>query len=148
MEHFGIIDALEAKAAENGWKYYFGINDEYINSVTEGDDALGQLTLVYLFKATPTWSGARVSRIIYSGRIMLGRKFDPDGQGADLDEDSQQKYDRRLKELTSTLDNFLLNFKCEEGLELVSHSGYEYMINTFDENIDFVAVNNISFRQE
>lgn len=147
MEHFEIIESLEQAAADRGWKSYFGINNAYINAVRTDSDEVGQLSLVFIFKQTPVWAGSKTDTVEYSGRIMLGRKFDSDGVTASLDEKFKQKYDRRLSELTGVLNNFLIQFKCENDLELISHSGYEYLINMFDANIDFVAVNNIILRQ-
>lgn len=145
MEQFGFIEAIKLAAENKGWKFYLGIDNYYENAVLKDEMANGDIALVVRSNATPTWSGLSTGDITYSNRVMIGRKFDPDGLSASLDETYQQKYDRRLKDLETELDTFLKTFKCDNELDLGTHSGYQHGINLFDQNIDFVIINNITF---
>jgi hypothetical protein len=57
---------------------------------------------------------------------------------ASLDETSQQKYDRRLSELTLELALAAHDFACTNGYK-VQFSPMEYEVNLFATNIDFVV---------
>jgi len=107
--------------------------------------AEGELVLVADFKVQPTYAGVKYSSLKYTCLLMLGSKFDADGLGATLDEDSQQKYDRRLKMLVSSLAGFIGEFKCNNELD-VNPFTIEIGVNVFDTNLDF-AITNATFNE-
>lgn len=146
MDKFDIIGQLYRKAKSNGWAFCAG--DEFYQNIAATQENMtdGQLVLTAQFNCTPTFLNSRVTRVVYSGSIMLGRKFDDDGTASSLDEDYMDKYNNRLFELMSLLANFIGTFECENGLT-VDSAEFVNAINKFDTNIDFVG-GNITFSQQ
>jgi len=149
MEQFDIIGALRTAATTNGWKFDFAIDDrnQDFNIVACNQPfAAGENILLAAVRYTPQFSGAIVSERTFQVLLMLGRKFDPSGENASLDETSLQKYDRRLFELQGQLENFIGAFKCDNNLDVIP-SNFSFAKNLFDTNIDFVMCSNIQFIQ-
>lgn len=147
MDNFGLIAELKALATLKDWNFYLDINNYYTNAVVVDEQEQGVNSLIVKVTSTPKWSGLKTAEITYKCKIMLARKMDMSGQSATLDETYEQKYDRRLKDLETTLDEFLKVLICNNELSLSSHSGYEHAINVFDMNIDAVVVNSITLVQ-
>lgn len=145
MDKFDLIGQLCRKAYSNGW--VFAAGDEFYKNIELADSEMndGQLILTAQFNSTPTFTRGKVTKVVYTGSLMLGRKFDDDGTPASLDEDYMDKYNRRLLELMQLLATFLGQFQCENELDITS---VEFIqdINRFDTNIDFVG-GNITFEQ-
>lgn len=146
MDQFDIIGALETYAISKGWLFEYGFDNFYKNLAVNQEFDNGQLILIADFQANPTYKNSRVTAISYTCLLMLGRKFDADGQAASLDETSKQKYDRRLKVLAQTLAYGIADFACSNELEVTS-APIIVEINTFDANIDFATSNNAIFIQ-
>jgi len=145
MEQFDIIGQLKTEAEAKGWKFVYSTDKFYRNIMAQQEYADGELVLVADFKVQPTYAGVKYSNLKYTCLLMLGSKFDADGLSATLDEDSQQKYDRRLKMLVSSLAGFIGEFKCNNELD-VSPFTIEIGVNVFDTNLDF-AITNATFDQ-
>ena len=146
MEQFDIIGAIETYALSQGWIFEYGIDEFYRSAQTAQQYDPGQLVMVADFRALPVYRNGRIMQITYTCLIMLGRKFDADGQPASLDEDSKQKYDRRLKELMQMLANAIAQIGCDNQLEVTS-GDMVVEINMFSENVDFAASPNTVFTQ-
>jgi hypothetical protein len=146
MDQFDIIGALETYAINQGWKFVYGVDEFYKSAQSVQQYDPGELLMVADFRATPTYRNGRITIINYTCLIMLGRKFDADGQAADLDEDSKQKYDRRLKQLMQLLAAAIAQVGCNNDLEITSGEMI-VSINQYSENIDFVASPNTVFIQ-
>jgi hypothetical protein len=146
MEQYGIIGAFEEYAQSKGWHNFYGIDTFYRSAATVQQYNPGELIFVYAFRATPTKVNGRTTEITYNCLMMLGRKFDETGEAASLDETSQQKYDRRLKELMQLLDIAIGEIACNNELE-VTPGEIVPDINQFAENIDFAAATNVIYVQ-
>jgi len=146
MQNFDIIGALRTYCTTNNIKFIWQYDEFYANISTTQEYSLDHLIMVVDLKPTPIINGSNVGDITYSGLMMIGKKFDADGLQASLDENQLQKYDRRLFELTSSLVTHAATFACDENL-LLTMGQIDYLFNTFDANIDFVAAQAISFEQ-
>jgi hypothetical protein len=146
MDQFDIIGALEAHALSKDWLFVYGVDEFYKSAQTAQQYDNGKLVMVADFRAQPTYMNGRITEITYTCLIMLGRKFDTDGQAADLDETSEQKYDRRLKELMQLLAQAIAQVGCDNDLEITS-GDIVVEINMYAENIDFAASPNTVFIQ-
>ena len=146
MEQLDIIGQLEAYALAKGWRFVYGYNKFRANIDVMHDYQPGELVLIADFRATPTIKNGRVTQMIYTCLLMLGRKFDIDGTVASLDETPIQKYDRRLKELAQTLLNTICDFSCANELE-VTAAPISVDINVYDTNIDLAISENATFVQ-
>jgi len=147
MEQFDIIGALETYANSQDWIFEYGIDNFYRSAATVQEYGLDELIMIADFRARPTLRNSRITRITYTCLIMLGRKFDYDGQAANLGEKSKQKYDRRLKELMQLLAAAIAQVACDNDLE-VEVGDMIVDINQFASNIDFAASPNTVFIQE
>ncbi len=147
MEQFDILGALETAALAKGWKFVYGIDSAYNNAAAAQQYDNGDLVLIADYRVVPTYSGVKYAQISYTCLLMLGRKFDTDGQAATLDEDFEQKYTRRLKLLVNSLADFIGTFKCDNELTVTPPS-ITPAINVFDTNIDFAIANSVIFNQE
>lgn len=137
MDFFGIVDVLRDYCDENDIGFIYG-NDAYVNAI--GDSSpyanYGQL-LIADFNSVPTIAGGRVVECTYQGTISLGLKYDGEYE-SNLDETPIQKYDRRLKYLTTRLTSIIGTISCENELEIKSIN-IRFDMNRFDLNADFVA---------
>jgi len=147
MERFDILGALETAALAKGYKFVYGFNKFYNNEELTQQFNPGGIVLIADYKATPTYSGVKYSNIKYTCLLMLGRKFDANGQAAGLDENFEQKYGRRIKDLVAFLSNFIGEFACTNKLT-VTDPTISPSINQFDENLDFAIANNVIFDQK
>jgi len=148
MEKFGLIEALESAAILKGWKFDFAIDDrnqDFNIGVCQQFDP-GDIILLAAVRQTPTRVGSQIGDINYNALLMLGRKFDPDGQPSSLDETSKQKYDRRLGELAKMLSEFIAVFMCDNELDGTIGT-INFQKNMFDTNIDFAVTSNATFIQ-
>ena len=145
MNKYDIIGELNRSATERGWAFLAGDNFYQNIEATVQDINAGQLVLTGEFTSQPTFNLSMVTSVRYIGAMALGRKTDEDGQDASLDEDFLDKYYRRLYELMQMLSNYIGQFACDNGLEVISCELVN-SINTFDTNIDFVIAN-VTFEQ-
>lgn len=146
MEQFDILGALEAAAIAKGYKFIFGYDRFYDNIEAIQQYSNGELVLIADFKILPSYSGVKYSNLQYTCLMMLGRKFDANGLSSDLDENFEQKYNRRIKDLLKFLADFIGEFACDNELDLTP-AQIVPLINKGDENIDFVMANNVIFNQ-
>jgi len=148
MEQFDIIGVLKAYALAQipAWKFTYGFDNFYQSAQTVGQFTPGQLVLIADFQAVPTFKNGRIPLITYTCLLMLGRKFDANGQVVSLDETTDQKYDRRLKDLMQFLSTAIADVSCQNGLE-VSVGSMVVEINQFAENLDFASAQNVQFIQ-
>jgi hypothetical protein len=135
MDQYDIIGAIETYALSQKWLFEYGIDNFYKSIQTNQQFDTGKIILIADFRAQPTKKS-------YTCLMMLGRKFDSDGQAADLDETSQQKYDRRLKELCQLLDTAIGQIACDNELDLTAGE-IVVDINQFAANIDFAVSTNV-----
>lgn len=146
MEYFNIIGALQDYCDARGIAFIWQYNEFYTNIEATQKYENGQKILVIDLRPTPVLSGLKIAGITYSGLFMVGLKFDPDGRPASLDEKAYQKYTRRLKELSQFSAGIMADFACMNELA-VTPGQMNYLINTFDSNIDFVVFQNATFEQ-
>jgi hypothetical protein len=146
MEQFDIIGALEEYAISQNWKFGYGVDEFYKSAATVQEFKAGDLIMLADFRAQPTIKNSVITEITYTCLIMLGRKYDDDGQSASLDETSKQKYDRRLKELCQMLAMAIGQVACDNQLE-VTVGDIVVNINMYAENVDFAASSNTIFVQ-
>lgn len=146
MDQFDIIGVLESYALNNNWLFEYGINEFYKSAESNQQYDPGELIMFADFRALPKYKNGRITEISYTCLLMLGRKFDDNGQAASLDETSKQKYDRRLKELMQILANAIGQVACDNDLE-VTVGDIVVNINMYSENIDFAVSPNTVFVQ-
>lgn len=141
MEHFKIISTLQKYCEDNGIVFLAG-SDYYQNyEASQVAFEPGQLVLGADFRATPIYSNnGNLGEIRYRGILALGRKFETSATVAELDETYYQKVIRRLEDLMQLLAFHSKAFACENNL-LISAADYDYKLNEFDTNIDFVTAN-------
>lgn len=146
MDRFKILSTLQAYCNTNNIAFLAG-SDSYQNyEASQYNYAVGQLILGADFRAQPVYSQAgNLATIRYRGVLSLGRKFDSSASRSELDETFIQKVTRRLEDLMTLLAYHSKAFACENELLIIS-SDYDYKLNEFDENIDFVTCN-ITFEQ-
>jgi len=135
MDFFGLINAIRSYCDDNDISLLYG-NDAYANALAD-DSNLNNLILIADFTAVPDITGGRVVACKYSGVLSLGRKCEDDTESS-LDETPIQKYDRRLKELTTLLADAIGDISIDNEL-IISNLSFKYDLNKFDLNADFVA---------
>jgi hypothetical protein len=146
MEQFDIIGAFNAYATLKGYHAVYGFNNFESNIQTIRDYQPDEYCFIFDFKADPTWGNNVIQEIRYTCLLMLGRKSDLAGTQASLDETTQQKYDRRLKDLAQGLALLIKDVACTNAL-LVESSPISVDINVFDTNIDFAISQSATFIQ-
>jgi hypothetical protein len=146
MEQFDIISAFNTYATSKGWHGVYGFNNFESNLQTIRQYSQDEYCFIFDFKADPVWGNNVIQEIKYTCLLMLGRKSDLAGTQSNLDETAQQKYDRRLKELSQGLALAIKGIACNNGL-LVESSPIAVDINVFDSNIDFAITQNTIFIQ-
>ena len=140
MEAYALPSELRTRAEALGWVFIMGTED-YANAANKINDELtdGQRVLwVDLGNNASRGVAGILQEISYTGAIVLLGKFEADGETeSSMDEDTEQKYDRRLLELNQELSDFLTDTICENNLRQISESN-SYVINVFDTNLDGV----------
>lgn len=103
--------------------------------------ANNELVLVADLQFRPVFGENSLEEVTYQGTLALGRKReynDDQCTVSSLDETFEQKYDRRLEELSSLLTELLLNLQCEYNCNIDSVR-MSYALNQYDLNADFVS---------
>jgi hypothetical protein len=136
MDFFGLIDAIRSYCSDNNISFLYG-NDAYSNALIDSSTYDTPLILIADFTVQPTITAGTVVECNYSGVMSLGQKTD-DITTSNLDETPIQKYDNRLKYLTTQLATVIGEISCENELE-VSGLNIKMDLNKFDLNADFVA---------
>ena len=141
MEKYDLAGKLREVAAANDWVFIMGTSD-YANAANKANEEfeVGQYLLwVDITPGTTRGQGQQVEEISYIGSIALLGKFDEGGTtDSNLDEDIEQKYDRRLLTIVQTLSQTLTDIYCSQNLRSQSEN-YTYVYNIFDTNFDGVV---------
>lgn len=137
MNNFQIVQSLIDYGTSKGWHILLGDNfyQNYEASLKEYDS--GDLVLaIFPFVSVIPRTKTIYNDLTYRGLVLLGRKFET-ATVSNLDETYAQKYANRLKALAPLLANALLEFACNNELELSGEIAEE--LNKLDTNIDFVG---------
>jgi len=144
MTFFSLIDVIRQYCTDNSISFIYG-NDAYANALSDDSIIANQLILVADFSCKPTLAGGRVVDVTYSGVIMLGSKCETAtidnievSTESSLAETPIEKYDNRLKLLTTSLMTILGDLTCNNELE-ITDINIKFDLNKFDLNADFVA---------
>ena len=133
-----LIDTLETYCNNNNIKFILGTEDYQNLEADMYGYANGQLILLCDVNYSVSIFSGQVTSYSYNVTLGLGRKFDPDGDEAGLDELYGQKYHLRLKDLSEKLNELIGNIACL-GDFTVNSFNVKYDINKFDLNADFVV---------
>ena len=95
------------------------------------------LILVCDLQFSPVFGENSLNEVQYNGTIALGRKRELQTIST-LDENFEQKYDRRLLELSNLLTELLLSLQCEHQF-IIDSAQMSYSLNEYDLNADFVS---------
>ena len=144
MVFFGLVDTIREYCSENGISFIYG-NDAYQNALSDGSVDSNQLILLADFNCRPSIEGGRVVSVEYSGVLSLGSKCESitvDDVTTDtessLNETPIEKYDNRLKYLSTQLASIIGDLMCDNELT-ISNIDIKFDLNKFDLNADFVA---------
>lgn len=99
--------------------------------------AANDLILVCDLQFSPIYGENSLNEVQYNGTIALGRKRESQTFSS-LDETFEQKYDRRLMELSNLLTELLLSLQCEHNF-VIDSAQMSYSLNEYDLNADFVS---------
>ena len=127
-----IRTATEAK----DWLFFYGSKGYQNFELSQADIAQTQKVLI-LFPAsvTPVIESGSWSRWRVATKVFLGRKTEEDTVSS-ISETEMQKYENRLRELTSDMDDFLYSlFNCQAGIQ-VSSIRYFHELNQLSLSID------------
>lgn len=147
MIEFGLEEKVKQYAASKGWDYVFALDDNEVNKVLDFDQSPANYVLIFTDNPTPTNEGLITVSVSYACDIKLGRKYDADGLSAELMETHEQKKDRRLQEMKAELNTMVKVLSCDNDLTS-SGTLIETFVNRFDNNVDFVAMQNLIFTHE
>lgn len=136
-----LIGALRAYCDTNNI-YFIPGPEAYQNAVMDYTVyANNDLILVADLQFRPVFSDNSLEEVVYQGTISLGRKRE-DNNGintvSSLDETFEQKYDRRLSDLSVKITNILLNLQCEYDYT-IDAVNMSYALNQYDLNADFIS---------
>jgi len=144
MATFNLINIINSYCAENNILFIPG-TAAYVNLsqiIDETDFSVNNKILIADFTAQPNLVNGTVQETRYSGLLALGQAFDiEDGTvtyQSTLDETYQQKFDRRLYQLSNELVEIIGDISCENELT-TENITFKLDINQFDVNADFVA---------
>lgn len=133
-----LIDTIEEYCDNNGIKFIIGTEDYQNMEADIYGYKDGQLILLLDTTYSVNIYSGQTTGYTYQATIALGRKFDPDGDEAGLDEFYKQKYHLRLRELSDKLNEIIANIACLGDFSVNSFN-VKYDINKFDLNADFVV---------
>ena len=118
--------------------YFIPGSDAYRNAIMDQSVyAANDLILVCDLQFSPVFGENSLNEVQYNGTIALGRKREATSVSS-LDETFQQKYDRRLLELSNLLTELLLLLQCEHNF-IIDSAQMSYNLNEYDLNADFVS---------
>lgn len=139
MKIFQIVDILRDYCTENEIVFLYG-SQAYRNAIADRTKYNAeQKIMIADFRARATYENTSRSSLVFAGIIGLGQVRETETR-ASLDELYLQKYDRRLKELSSGLEDLLKVISCNNDLD-VTQAEYFLDINKMDINADFVVCN-------
>jgi hypothetical protein len=143
-------------ATARSWKFIYG-SRAYVNWELESQTLTNAEVFLLLFPIVEDGDGINglPDTSLYSTTVFLGRKFDPAPVtvpvtpvtvAVTLDETEKQKYDRRLKELTYLMKQYILkNLFCSNSNVEVVRWKIDHILNEYDVNVDMVQLT-FSFR--
>ena len=99
--------------------------------------AVNELILVCDLQFSPVYGENSLNEVQYNGTISIGRKREGNSVSS-LDETFEQKYDRRLMELSNLMTELLLSLQCEHDF-VIDSAQMSYSLNEYDLNADFVS---------
>lgn len=118
--------------------YFIPGSDAYRNAIMDQSIyAANDLILVCDLQFSPVFGENSLNEVQYNGTIALGRKRELQTVST-LDETFEQKYDRRLMELSNLLTELLLSLQCEHNF-VIDSARMSYSLNEYDLNADFVS---------
>lgn len=126
-----------------GLEFVYG-TQEYVNAEATNTKDIQTKDLVYMAPliSTGAYEGGFKTDRTYQAIIGWCVKNDGTYQ-SNMDEYYEQKYDRRLGEMTTSLEALIKTIACTDGFEVTSDRVFEE-INQFDENLD-VVIAELSF---
>ena len=139
MDNFALIDALRDYCDEHNYFFIYG-NDAYANALADQNIYNKQYILIADFTCQVILENSAIQEIRYNGVLSFGENIGwlVNPSATALDETPEQKYDLRLKTLTTMLMNIIGSIACENELETTGLN-IRYDLNKFDLNADFVA---------
>ena len=118
--------------------YFIPGSSAYQNAIMDQSIyAANDLILVCDLQFSPIYGENSLNEVQYSGTIALGRKREVSTIST-LDETFEQKYDRRLLELSNLLTELLLSLQCEHQF-IIDSVQMSYSLNEYDLNADFIS---------
>ena len=118
--------------------YFIPGSSAYQNAIMDQSIyAANDLILVCDLQFSPIYGENSLNEVQYSGTIALGRKRELQTISS-LDETFEQKYDRRLMELSNLLTELLLSLQCEHQF-IIDSVQMSYSLNEYDLNADFIS---------
>lgn len=133
-----LIDTIEQYCEANDIVFILGTQDYQNLEADIYGYKNGQLILLCDVNYSVNIYSGSVTGYSYNVTLGLGRKFDPDGDEAGLDEYYKQKYHLRLRDLSDKLNEIIGNIACLGDFSVNSFN-IKYDINKFDLNADFVV---------
>lgn len=133
-----LIDTIEQYCEANDIVFILGSQDYQNLEADIYGYKNGQLILLCDISYSVNIYSGSVTGYSYNVTLGLGRKFDPDGDEAGLDEYYKQKYHLRLRDLSDKLNEIIGNIACLGDFSVNSFN-VKYDINKFDLNADFVV---------
>jgi hypothetical protein len=142
MDFFGLVDTIRTYCTTNSIAFIYG-NDAYINALADPTTYTeNKLILLADFNAVPDIQSGTVVAVKYSGILSLGMKTETDDDDvttiSSLEETPIQKWDRRLKYLSTKLATIIGDLSCDNDMS-VSGLNFKLDLNKLDLNADFVA---------
>ena len=118
--------------------YFIPGSSAYQNAIMDQSVyTANDLILVCDLQFSPVFGENSLNDVQYNGTIALGRKREATSVST-LDETFEQKYDRRLMELSNLLTELLLSLQCEHNF-VIDSAQMSYSLNEYDLNGDFVS---------
>lgn len=139
MDNFGLIEKLQDYCDSNDYHFIYG-NDAFANALIDNNIQNYRYILIADFSCPITMENSVITEIRYTGIMSFGEnpQFLVSGSKSPLDETPQQKYDLRLKTLSSMLMTVIGDIMCENELS-VEGIDLKYDMNKFDLAADFVV---------
>jgi hypothetical protein len=136
---FDPVKLFEDIASARGLQFIYGSNLSANWEIEKQDLRDSEIVLiVFPFEESGQPHNGSISTWTANAKILVGRKFDVDGTISNLDETDRQKYDRRIVEYKSIIQE-ILNDLCASDVELIGDVRIYLDINKFDTNIDVMA---------